>query len=96
MITRAWTTIVHHVSPGQGTQYANFSGWDVYRSQLQLLTWLDPSTGSDIAESLLNQSRQDNGRWDRWTHLSGATHVMNGDPAAPAIADIYAFGGRKL
>jgi predicted alpha-1,2-mannosidase len=83
----------HHVSPGQHAQYANFSGWDVYRSQFQLLTWLDSSLGSDIAQSLLNQSRQDNGRWDRWTHLSGATHVMNGDPAAPAIADIYAFGG---
>jgi len=39
---------------------------------------------------------QDGGRWDRWTHLSGATHVMNGDPAAPAIADIWAFGGRSF
>ncbi len=87
---------VHHVSPGQHTQYANFSGWDVYRSQFQLLTWLDPALGSDIAQSLLNQSRQDNGRWDRWTHLSGATHVMNGDPAAPAIADIFAFGGHHF
>jgi predicted alpha-1,2-mannosidase len=87
---------VHHLSPGQHTQYANFSGWDVYRSQLQLLTWLDPDMGSDIAQSLLNQSRQDNGRWDRWTHLSGATHVMNGDPAAPAIAGIYAFGGHQF
>ncbi len=85
---------VYRVSAGQHTQYANFSGWDVYRSQLQLLTWLDPGLGSDIAESLLNQSRRDHGRWDRWTHLSGATHVMNGDPAAPAIADVYAFGGR--
>jgi len=54
------------------------------------------SFGSDIAQSLLNQSRQDHGRWDRWTHLSGATHVMNGDPAAPAVADIYAFGGRAF
>jgi predicted alpha-1,2-mannosidase len=87
---------VHHVSPGQRAQYANFSGWDVYRSQFQLLTWLDPAQGSDIAQSLLNQSRQDNGRWDRWTHLSGATHVMNGDPSAPALADIYAFGGRSF
>jgi predicted alpha-1,2-mannosidase len=85
---------VHHLSAGQHTQYANFSGWDVYRSQMQLLTWLDPGLGSDIAQSLLNQSRQDNGRWDRWTHLSGATHVMNGDPAAASVADIYAFGGR--
>lgn len=28
--------------------------------------------------------------------MSGATHVMNGDPAAPALADIYAFGGRDF
>ncbi len=87
---------VHQVSPGQHAQYANFSGWDVYRSQFGLLTWLDPALGSDIAQSLLNQSRQDNGRWDRWTHLSGATHVMNGDPSAPAIAAIYAFGGHRF
>ena len=85
---------VHKIAPTQSVQYANFSGWDVYRSQFQLLAWLDPKQGSDIAQSLYNQSLQDNGRWDRWTHLSGATHVMNGDPAAPAIADIYAFGGR--
>ena len=87
---------VHRVSPGQTTQFANFSGWDVYRSQFQLLTWLDPKQGSDIAQSLLNQSRQDGGRWDRWTHLGGATHVMNGDPAAAAVADIWAFGGRDF
>ena len=85
---------VHHIAAGQSVQYANFSGWDVYRSQMQLVTWLDPTIGSDIAQSLLNQSVQDGGRWDRWTHLSGATHVMNGDPAAPALADIWAFGGR--
>ena len=87
---------VHRVAAGQNTQYANFSGWDVYRSQMQLVTWLDPQAGSDIAQSLLNQSVQDGGRWDRWTHLGGATHVMNGDPAAPAIADIWAFGGRRF
>jgi predicted alpha-1,2-mannosidase len=85
---------VHRLSPGQGAQYANFSGWDVYRSQLQLVTWLDPSLGSDIAQSLLNQADQNGGVWDRWTHVTGRTGVMNGDPSAPAIADIAAFGGR--
>ena len=83
----------HRLSPGQGAQYANFSGWDVYRSQLQLVTWLDPKVGSDIAQSLLNQANQNGGVWDRWTHLTGRTGVMNGDPSAPAIADIAAFGG---
>ncbi len=87
---------VHRVAAPQAVQYANFSGWDVYRSQFQLLTWLDAKQGSDIAQSLYNQSIQDGGRWDRWTHLGGATHVMNGDPAAAAVADIYAFGGREF
>lgn len=87
---------VHHVGEKQKIQYANFSGWDVYRSQFQLLTWLDSDQGADIAQSLYNQSVQDGGRWDRWTHLSGATHVMNGDPAAIAIADIWAFGGHRF
>jgi predicted alpha-1,2-mannosidase len=86
---------VHKTAPGH-VQYANFSGWDVYRSQLQLVTWLDPKIGSDIAQSLFNQAAQNNGVWDRWTHLTGATSVMNGDPAAPAVADIYAFGGRDF
>lgn len=86
---------VHQVAPGH-IQYANFSGWDVYRSQLQLVTWLDPKIGSDIAQSLLNQAHQNNGVWDRWTHITGATSVMNGDPSPPAIAAIYAFGGRDF
>lgn len=85
---------IHRLAPNQAAQYANFSGWDVYRSQLQLVTLLEPKVGSDIAQSLLNQAEQYGAQWDRWTHLTGATGVMNGDPAAPAIAAIYAFGGR--
>jgi len=87
---------VHKLVRPQRAQYANFSGWDVYRSQLQLVTWLDPRTGSDIAQSLLNQANQNGGVWDRWTHLTGATSVMNGDPSPPSIAAIYAFGGRDF
>jgi predicted alpha-1,2-mannosidase len=87
---------VHRVGKAQKAQYANFSGWDVYRSQLQLVTWLDPRTGSDIAQSLLDQADQNGGEWDRWTHNAGGTHVMNGDPAAPAVAGIVAFGGTRF
>jgi predicted alpha-1,2-mannosidase len=87
---------MHKVEGGQSVQYANFSGWDVYRSQVQLVTWLDPRIGSDIAQSLLNQANQNNGVWDRWTHVTGATSVMNGDPSPPSIAAIYAFGGRDF
>ncbi|HVI98320.1 MAG TPA: GH92 family glycosyl hydrolase [Sphingomonas sp.] len=87
---------VHRLAKGQGAQYANYSGWDVYRSQLQLVTLLDPQRGSDIAQSLLNQADQNGGVWDRWTHLTGATSVMNGDPSPPSLAAIYAFGGRSF
>jgi predicted alpha-1,2-mannosidase len=83
----------HRVSGKQKAQYGTFSGWDVYRSQVQLLTLLEPEVGSDIAQSLLNQANQNGGVWDRWTHASGGTHVMNGDPSAPALAGIHAFGG---
>ena len=68
----------------QRDQFANFSGWDVYRSQLQLVALIDPLIASDMAQSLLNQATQLDGEWDRWTHNTGETHVMSGDPSAPA------------
>ncbi|NQY88672.1 MAG: glycoside hydrolase family 92 protein [Colwellia sp.] len=87
---------VHKVSGKQTAQYANFSGWDVYRSQLQLVTLLDAARGSDIAQSLYNQALQYNGVWDRWTHNSGATGVMSGDPSTIAIANFAAFGATNF
>ncbi|GGA44342.1 GH92 family glycosyl hydrolase [Dyella nitratireducens] len=93
---RGFDQQIHRVEGKQKSQYANFSGWDVYRSQLQLVTWLLPDVGSDIAQSLYNQAQQNHGEWDRWTHNSGGTHVMSGDPAVPALADIYAFGGHDF
>jgi predicted alpha-1,2-mannosidase len=93
---RGFDQQVHRVEGGQLAQYANFSGWDIYRSQLQLVTWLYPKIGSDIAQSLYNQAKQNGGEWDRWTHNNGGTHVMSGDPAVPALADIQAFGGRDF
>ena len=83
---------VHTAAAGHA-QYANFSGWDVYRGQVQLVTLLRPDVGADIAQSLLNQANQNGGVWDRWTHNQGGTHVMTGDPAHAAVPSIYAFGG---
>lgn len=84
---------VHTVRRGHQAQYGTFSGWDVYRSQVQLLTLLSPDTGSDIAQSLLELARQNGGIWDRWLHGASGTHVMNGDPSPAALAGIRAFGG---
>lgn len=77
----------------RSAQYGTFSGWDVYRDQVQLLTLLEPDTGSDIAQSLYELAEQNGGIWDRWLHGASGTHVMNGDPSAVALAGIHAFGG---
>jgi len=83
--------LVHRTRAGH-VQYANFSGWDVYRCQVQLLALLAPREASDIAQSVLNQGLQA-GYFDRWTLANGGSGVMVGDPL-PAIASaIHAFGG---
>lgn len=84
---------VHVVGKGHRAQYGTFSGWDVYRDQVQLLTLLDPRVGSDIAQSLYELAEQNGGVWDRWLHGASGTHVMNGDPSPIALAGIRAFGG---
>jgi hypothetical protein len=91
---RGFDRQVHRVRDPQRTQYATFSGWDVYRSQIPLLALLEPEIAADVAQSLYNQASQNDGVWDRWTHTTGATHVMAGDPSAIAVSEIYAFGGR--
>lgn len=82
---------VHSVPSGH-TQYATFSGWDVYRSQVQLIAFLDPGVAADIAQSVDNQGAQ-GGYFDRWTLANGGTGVMVGDPLPIIAASIYAFGG---
>jgi predicted alpha-1,2-mannosidase len=86
---------VHRAAPGHA-QYANFSGWDVYRSQVQLLALLAPAEASDVARSLLNQAGQAGGAWDRWTQANGYTGVMVGDPYQSIVASLYAFGARDF
>ncbi|MER5449703.1 GH92 family glycosyl hydrolase [Streptomyces sp. NPDC002766] len=87
---------VHRPAPGQRAQYSNFSGWDQYRAQIQLLALLEPTVAGDFAQSLYNFARQNGGVWDRWVHVSGATHVMTGDPSAATLATFYAMGVRNF
>jgi predicted alpha-1,2-mannosidase len=82
---------VHQVAPGHA-QYANYSGWDIYRSEIPLIALLDPAQAADMATSLLNDQEQ--GGWlPKWPANNGYTGVMNGDAADPILADISAFGG---
>ncbi|GLY08456.1 GH92 family glycosyl hydrolase [Actinoplanes sp. NBRC 101535] len=87
---------VHTLSAGQKAQYGTFSGWDVYRAQVQLLTMLDPVMAGDFAQSLYNYAGQRDGEWDRWLLQHGKTAVMSGDPSAAAVAAIHAFGARNF
>lgn len=76
-------------------QYANYSGWDVYRSELQLLALLDPAAGSDIAQSMLNDYAQ-GGTLPKWALNNGESYVMDGDPSEAMLADLYAFGAKNF
>ncbi|MEU9287210.1 GH92 family glycosyl hydrolase [Streptomyces sp. NPDC048275] len=82
--------VIRRTRPGH-VQYANFSGWDVYRSQVQLLALLAPREASDIAQSVLNQGLQA-GYFDRWTVANGGTGVMVGDPLPVIASAVHAFG----
>jgi predicted alpha-1,2-mannosidase len=80
-----------HVAPNGHPQYGMYSGWDIYRSESQLIAMLAPKEASDMAQSLLVDYQQ-GGTFPRWGVLTEDSGVMMGDPAAPIIADFYAFG----
>ncbi|MEU6550020.1 GH92 family glycosyl hydrolase [Streptomyces sp. NPDC046915] len=82
---------IHKVREGHH-QYADFSGWDIYRSEAQLLALLAPDVASDIAQSMYNQAHQAGDVWDRWSVDNDFTGVMNGDPYHSILAGVYAFG----
>ncbi len=83
----------HKVAKGHH-QYATFSGWDIYRSEAQLIALLAPDVGGDIAQSMYNDAHSVGDVWDRWSHQNAITGVMNGDPYHSIIATMYAFGAR--
>lgn len=76
-------------------QYANFSGWDIYRCQVQLITMLMPKVGSDMAQSLVADAEQGGGL-PRWSVANNEAGSMVGDPSDPILASIYAFDGRDF
>ena len=85
---------VHHVQPGHN-QYADYSGWDIYRSEVPLLSTIDPRVAADMATSLVNDAAQ-GGALPKWPVANGYTGVMNGDSADAILADAYAFGARDF
>jgi predicted alpha-1,2-mannosidase len=82
---------VHKLAKGQKAQYANYSGWDTYRSQTQLMATVAPKQTGDVVTSMLNGYDQ-TGLLPKWASNNGESYVMVGDPGASIIADAYAFG----
>jgi predicted alpha-1,2-mannosidase len=84
--------LVHRAPPGH-VQYADFSGWDVYRGEIQLLSLLVPERAGDMARSLLADAAQ-SGCLPRWSYANGQSMTMVGDSADPILASATAFGAR--
>ena len=83
-----------HIARGY-TQYANFSGWDIYRSEVPLLAMLAPGETSDMMRSLL-ADRDQSGWLPKWPFTNVETAEMNGDAADPILASAYTFGARHF
>lgn len=73
------------------TQYANYSGWDIYRTEIPLLALLAPQETDDMMQSLVEDAQQ-SGWLPRWALANNDADVMVGDPADPMLAGAYAFG----
>ena len=76
-------------------QYSNFSEWDIYRSEIELLSIVAPGQTADMIQSLVNDAQQ-NGWLPKWAIADGDASQMNGDSADPIIAAAYAFGVRDF
>jgi predicted alpha-1,2-mannosidase len=83
--------LVHHAR--HRIQYADFSGWDIYRGEIQLLSLLVPERAGDMARSLLADASQ-SGCLPRWPYADGQSMTMVGDSADPILASAAAFGAR--
>jgi predicted alpha-1,2-mannosidase len=81
-----------HLAPAR-VQYANFSGWDIYRCQVQLLAMLFPKEAGDMAQSLVVDAEQGGGL-PIWPAANAEAAAMVGDPADCILASMYAFGAR--
>jgi predicted alpha-1,2-mannosidase len=82
---------IHTVPSGHKTIYANISGWDIYRTQIPLLTLIEPQRCEDLAESIVEMYNQ-LGYMDRWPFANFATGVMNGYPMTIILSEIWNAG----
>jgi len=81
---------IHQVEQGHQV-YANYSGWDIYRSEMPLLAIVEPRRMEDMAQSIVLMYQQ--GGWiDRWPQMNLYTNVMAGSPLAVSLATAWLDG----
>jgi predicted alpha-1,2-mannosidase len=92
---RGYDDIVRHVPKGHHHIYANYSGWDIYRSEWPLLTLIEPERAQDMAQSIVEMYEQ-LGYIDRWPEANRPTATMNGNPLTICLVNIWNAGLRNF
>ena len=81
---------IHHVAAGHDI-YCNYSGWDIYRSEMPLLALIEPKRMEDMCQSIVLMYQQ--GGWiDRWPQINHYTNVMCGSPLTTVMCTAYLDG----
>ncbi|WP_327207438.1 GH92 family glycosyl hydrolase [[Kitasatospora] papulosa] len=73
------------------TYYQNWSLWDTYRTQAQLLSLLAPHESRDMAISVIKID-EDSGWLPKWGYGTVETNIMTGDPVTPFLTNAYQQG----
>ncbi len=80
-----------HQAPSGHAVYANYSGWDIYRTEVPLLALIEPQRLEDMCQSIVDMYQQ--GGWiDRWPQANTYTNVMCGSPLTIAMATAWNAG----
>ena len=82
---------IHTLPSGHNAIYANISGWDIYRSEIPLLTLIEPQRCEDLAQSIVEMYNQ-LGYMDRWPFANFPTGVMTGYPMTIILSEIWNAG----
>ena len=84
--------IIHQTKP-EHPIFADFSGWDIYRTEAPLLTLIQPQRMQDMCQSISLMYQQ--GGWiDRWPQANVYTNVMCGSPLTTVAATAWNAGLR--
>ncbi|MFI0960013.1 GH92 family glycosyl hydrolase [Streptomyces sp. NPDC021080] len=73
------------------TYYQNWSLWDTYRTQSQLLSLLAPHEARDMAISVIKID-EESGWLPKWGYGTVETNIMTGDPVTPFLTNAYQQG----